>query len=63
MFRNYLFIFLLYLVGVTVFEVEVKERIEEGIFIKIVKGIIVGKEYKKKKKKKVINKFICISNV
>lgn len=47
--------------GVTVFEVEVKERIEEGIFIKIVKGIIVGKEYKKKRK--VINKFICISNV
>lgn len=52
MFRNYLFIFLLYLVGVTVFEVEVKERIEEGTFIKIVKGIIVGKEYKKKEKKK-----------
>lgn len=52
MFRNYLSIFLLYLVGVTVSEVEVRERTEEGTSTKIAKGITVGKEYKKKKKKK-----------
>lgn len=52
MFRNYLSIFLLYLVGVTVSEVEVKERTEEGTSTKIAKGITVGKEYKKKEKKK-----------
>lgn len=52
MFRNYLSIFLLYLVGVTVSEVEVKERTEDGTSTKIAKGITVGKEYKKKEKKK-----------
>lgn len=63
MFRNYLSIFLLYLVGVTVSEVEVKERTEDGTSTKIAKGITVGKEYKKKrKKKKVTNKFTCTSN-
>lgn len=60
MFRNYLSIFLLYLVGVTVSEVEVKERTEEGTSTKIAKGITVGKEYKKKRK--VTNKFTCTSN-
>lgn len=48
--------------GVTVSEVEVKERTEEGTSTKIAKGITVGKEYKKKKKKKVTNKFTCTSN-
>lgn len=64
MFRNYLSIFLLYLVGVTVSEVEVKERTEEGTSTKIAKGITVGKDrnIKKKKKKKVTNKFTCTSN-
>lgn len=62
MFRNYLSIFLLYLVGVTVSEVEVKERTEDGTSTKIAKGITVGKEYKKKEKKKVTNKFTCTSN-
>lgn len=62
MFRNYLSIFLLYLVGVTVSEVEVKERTEDGTSTKIAKGITVGKEYKKKKKKKVTYKFTCTSN-
>lgn len=62
MFRNYLSIFLLYLVGVTVSEVEVKERTEEGTSTKIAKGITVGKKYKKKEKKKVTNKFTCTSN-
>lgn len=54
MFRNYLSIFLLYLVGVTVSEVEVKERTEDGTSTKIAKGITVGKDrnIKKKKKKK-----------
>lgn len=62
MFRNYVSIFLLYLVGVTVSEVEVKERTEEGTSTKIAKGITVGKEYRKKRKKKVTNKFTCTSN-
>lgn len=57
MFRNYLSIFLLYLVGVTVSEVEVKERTEEGTSTKIAKGITVGKDRNiKKKKKKKSNK-------
>lgn len=38
--------------GVTVSEVEVKERTEDGTSTKIAKGITVGKEYKKKEKKK-----------
>lgn len=42
--------------GVTVSEVEVKERTEEGTSTKIAKGITVGKEYKKKKEKKKSNK-------
>lgn len=50
MFRNYIYLFLLYLVGVTVSEVEVKERTEDGTSTKIAKGITVGKEYKKFKK-------------
>lgn len=37
--------------GVTVSEVEVKERTEDGTSTKIAKGITVGKEYKKKEKK------------
>lgn len=46
MFWNHLFlhVFLFYLVGVTVSEVEVKERTEEGTSTKIAKGITVGKE-------------------
>lgn len=57
MLRTHLSIFLLYLVGVTVSEVEVKERTEEGTSTKIAKGITVGKDWNiKKKKKKKSNK-------